>query len=74
MTFSSTVMWPKGLSFWKVRPMPRRLIRSGLSPATTRKSTPRSAWAAERRKTASPKVAKIWASMGASRIQRMSPQ
>ena len=35
--------------------------------------TPQSAWASERRKMASPKVAKIWASMGAARIQRMMP-
>ena len=39
----------------------------------TRKSTSQTAWAAERRNTASPKVAKVWASIGASRIQRMRP-
>ena len=33
ITFSSTVMPPNGLSFWNVRPTPRRLISSGRSPA-----------------------------------------
>src|SRR6266487_3327648 len=31
MTFSSTVMWMNGLSFWNVRATPSRLISSGRS-------------------------------------------
>ena len=40
---------------------------------TVRKSMPNANWAALRRSTASPKVAKICASIGPSSTQRMMP-